>query len=185
MKEFVYDFVESLKISPNTTQVRVILFNDVAWVAFNLSTFSEKAPLLEEIDSLTYVKGYTNTADALCLLLEEGFTVENGARLSEDDVFSIAVVVTDGVSNKNSNGCDNETAVEVAESIHNSSYPILVFPIGVTDKANEEELLAIASKPEYVTYLEEFSESAFGAARDEQLYELCTKSKPFKLYFKI
>ena len=119
MKEFVYDFVESLNIAPNTTQVGVILFNDVAWVAFNLSTFSEKTPLLEEIDSLTYVKGYTNTADALCLLLEEGFTVENGARLSEDDVFSIAIVITDGVSNRNSSRCDNETAIEFAESIHN------------------------------------------------------------------
>ena len=53
-----------------------------------------------------------------------------------------------------------------------------MFSIGITDEVNKEELLVIASKEEYITYLEDFSESAFAAARDDQLYELCTKSKP-------
>ena len=178
MKRFVRDFANSLEIAPNATQVGVIVFNDMAWVAFNLSTFSTKPPLLAEIDSITYNKGYTNTADALCLLLQEGFTEENGARLTDDNVFGIAIVITDGVSNRNSSRCDNATTNEVAEIIHNSSHNILVFSIGITDEVNKEELLVIASKEEYITYLEDFSESAFAAARDDQLYELCTKSKP-------
>ena len=177
MRSFVHDFADSLDIGPNETQVGVILYNDNAWVAFNLSTFSEKAPLLAAIIDLQYRKGYTNTADALCLLMEEGFSEENGARLTAADVFSIAIVITDGVSNRNSSRCDNATTDEVAESIHNSSHPILLFAVGVTDDVNEQELLTITSREEYVTYLEDFSESAFGAARDEQLYDLCTKSE--------
>ena len=147
-------------------------------MAFNLSTFSDnKTALLEEIESITYDSGYTNIADALCLLLKEGFTVESGARLSEDDVLSIAILITDGQSMLNSTRCDDATTLEVAESIHNSPHPILIFPIGVTDNVNEEQLLTIARKEEYVTYLQDFSGSEYLAAQDKQLYELCTKSK--------
>jgi uncharacterized protein YegL len=176
MKNFIRDFADRLDIGPNATQVGVILFNEAAWVGFHLSTFSEKAPLIAGINDLRYDRGYTNTADALCLLLEEGFSEENGARLTAADVFSIAIVITDGVSNRNSSRCDNATTYDAAKAVHNSSHRILVFAIGITDGVNEQELLAIASKEEYVTYLEDFNESAFGTARDEQLYDLCTKS---------
>ena len=177
MKFFIRDFADSLDIGPSATQVGVILFNEAAWVGFHLNTFSEKAPLISGINDLRYNRGYTNTADALCLLLQEGFSEENGARLTAAEVFSIAIVITDGVSNRNSTRCDNATTYDAAEAVHNSSHGILLFAIGITDEVNEEELLAIASKKEYVTYLEEFSEFGFGAARDEQLYNLCTKSK--------
>ena len=184
MKQFVYDFVEGVDIAPNSTQVGVILFSDIAWTVFSLNTYAKKEPLLDAIDDIPFLRGYTNTADALCLLLEEGFTEANGARLSDDDVFHIAIVITDGVSNRNSSRCGNATVLQAAQSVHNFSHSILVFSIGVTDGVNEDELHAIATKDEYVTYLEDFSESSFGGARDNQFYELCTKSM-HKLYIYI
>ena len=176
VQDFVSTFVNDLDISSNQTQVGVIVFSDIAEVVFNLSTYTDKVQLQQGITTIPYIRGYTNTADGLCLLLEEGYTEENGARLSSDDVFRIAVVITDGQSNRNSSRCGNSTTFEVAEAVHNLSYPILVFVVGVTNEVNDEELLAIATKEDYIMHLDDFSQSGFEGASDEQLYELCTKS---------
>ena len=107
----------------------------------------------------------------------EGFTEKNGARLSQDDVFRLAVVMTDGMSNELSPRCNRSSTIEMAERVHNFSHPILVFSIGVTDNVNDEELEAIASREEYVTYLANFNQILFRETTDEQTYELCVKSK--------
>lgn len=177
MKRFVSNYVDSLAVSPNSTQVGVIVFNDTAWVAFHLNTFSTKSSLLTEIDDIPYHKGYTNTADALCLMLEEGFSEPNGARLTEDEVISLAVVITDGESNRNSSRCNNATTHEVIEMVHESPHSITLFAVGITDEVNEQELLAIASKEDYYTFMEDFVDSEFIETRDEQLYDLCTKGE--------
>ena len=143
---------------------------------FNLSTYSDKESLLKGIESIQFRGGNTNIADGLCLLLE-GFKKENGARLSEGDVFRLAVVMTDGQSNEVSERCNYSTTLEVAEKVHNFSHPILVFAIGVTDNINEEELTAIATKEEYITYLDNFDERFFRETSDEQTYQLCVKSE--------
>ena len=143
---------------------------------FNLSTYSDKESLLEGIESIAYRGGNTNIADGLCLLLE-GFKEENGARLSAGDVFRLAIVMTDGRSNEVSQRCNDSSTFEVAEQVHNFSHPILVFAIGVTNNINEEELRAIATREEYITYLDNFDERLFRETSDEQTYELCVKSK--------
>jgi receptor-type tyrosine-protein phosphatase Q len=172
---FTLKFVENLNIGPTENQVGVILFNHLGIPIFNLSTYSDKESLLKGIESIEYRAGYTNIADGLCLLLE-GFREENGARLPEGDVFRLAVVMTDGQSNRESEQCNNGTTMDVAEKVHNFSHPILVFAIGVTDNINEEELTAIATKEEYITYLDNFDERFFRETSDEQTYELCVKS---------
>jgi collagen type VI alpha len=172
---FTLKFVENLNIGPTENQVGVILFNHLGIPIFNLSTYSDKESLLKGIESIEYRAGYTNIADGLCLLLE-GFREENGARLPEGDVFRLAVVMTDGQSNRLSEQCNNSTTEDVAEKVHNFSPPILVFAIGVTAHVNVSELKAIATHEEYIMYLGKFDENLLMEARDEQTYEFCVKS---------
>lgn len=174
---FTIAFVEQLDIGPDANQVAVILFGTIGYPIFNLSDYTDKESLLEAISNIRYMGGSTNTADGLCLMLE-GFSEENGARLSQDDVFRLAIVMTDGGSNGVAKSCYNgSTTLEVAEKVHNFSHPLLVFSIGVTNSVNEEELEAIASKEEYITYLRDFNESLFRETTDEQTYELCVKCR--------
>ena len=174
---FTYEFAKGLEIGPNENQIGVILFGTEGSVVFNLSTYSNKTSLLEGIRyNVIYTSGSTNTADGLCLLLEEGYTEENGARLSSDDVFRLAIVLTDGQSNRDSERCGFDT-LRAAEAVHNFSHSILVFAIGVTDSINDDELQAIASSENYITHLDNFDANLFREASDEQNYELCTRSK--------
>ena len=153
-----------------------MVYSSSARAAFNLNTYSEKEDVLRAIEEITYIAGGTNTADGLCLMLE-GFSEENGARLTEGNVFRLAVVMTDGHSSAESSRCGYGSTLEVAKMVHNFSHPIISFAIGVTSNVNEEELEAIASKKEYVTYLANFNDAVFRETSDEQTYELCEKSK--------
>ena len=143
-----------------------------------MSTYSIKEPLLRGIRNIAYDNaGSTNTADGLCLLLEEGYVEENGARLSSDDVFRLAIVLTDGQSNRDSERCDGYDTLQAAAAVHRFPHSILVFAIGVTDNVNDNELQAIASSEDYITHLASFDANLFREASDEQNYELCTRSK--------
>ena len=171
MIEFAYKFADSLEIGPTENQVGVITFSTIGRVVFNLNTYSDKIDVLDAINNIPYISGGTNTADGLRLLIEEGFTEENGARLSASNVYRLAIVMTDGRSN------DIFQTKEAARAVHSFYPPILVFAIGVTTFVNREELEAIATKDEYITFLSQFDESQFLETRDEQTYELCVKSK--------
>ena len=170
--EFAYKFAESLDIGPTENQVGVVIFGHYGQVVFNLSTYSEKMELLNAINnSIPYLHEYTNTGNGLHVLIEEGFTEESGARLSASNVYRLAIVMTDGHS------YDMLKTMEAAEAVHNFYPSILVFAIGVTNNINMEELEIIATRDEYITLLSDFDESGFVETRDEQMYELCVKSK--------
>lgn len=174
---FTYRFVDELDIDGTMeNQVGVIIFNYFAETIFNLSTFSDKGEILEAIASIPYSGGSTNTAEGLCLMLED-FGEDRGARVSEDNVFRLAIVLTDGHSNRDSPRCNHSTTIEVAEMVHNYSDPITVFAIGVTNNVNQVELEAIASRNEYITHLANFSGILFRRTVDEQTYELCEKGE--------
>lgn len=177
---FTYKFVTELDIGPTESQVGVVKYSTSAEIVFNLSTYLKKEDVLDAIDKIPYNGGQTNTADALCLVLES-FSEMNGARLSEGNVFRLAVVLTDGHSNVVVTDCNYTSTIEAAEAVHNSSYNILVFAIGVTGGVDDKELKAIASRDDYITYLENFDEYLFRDTSDEQTYELCERGKLKKL----
>ena len=178
---FTYKFVDQLDIGPTENQVGVVIYGHRGQTIFSLNDYSDKGEMLKAIDNIHYKgESTTNTADGLCLMLR-GFSEKNGARLSEDNVFRLAVVMTDGHSNTVESDCNYTTTIEAAEAVHNFSHPILVFAIGVTDNVNDEELKAIASRDDYITYLENFNEYLFRETSDEQTYELCEKGKCSKM----
>ena len=176
VKNFAYNFVSELDIGPTENQVGVVIYSSSVITIFHLNSFSDKEDILQVIEAIPYINGGTNTADGLCQMLEE-FSEENGARLSESNVFRLAIVMTDGRSSGSSARCGYKSTLEVAEMVHNFTHPIITFAIGVTSSINRYELQAIASKSEYVIYQENFNADVFKETRDEQTYELCEKSK--------
>lgn len=169
--EFTHNFAEGLEIGPMENQIGVILFSFSGSIALNLNTRSNKTELLNAINNIRYTGGGTNTADALRVLIEEGFTEENGARLSANNIYRLAIVLTDGQSN------DFTATVEAAERVHNFQPPILVFAIGVTNSVNNDELGTIATRPDNIVLLSNFNPDLFRETTDEQMYELCERSK--------
>jgi len=119
-KEFVAEIVESFDISPDKTHVGMIVFSSNAWIEFNLDTYSDKDSLRSGILNTNYVDGGTNTAAALNLMLDAGFSTENGARR---DGIQIGIVITDGRSN------DLAATADSAMKVHQQR--IYMFAIGI------------------------------------------------------
>ena len=180
IKQFTIDFVNSLTIGPNDTQVGLILFGSTAHVEFYLNSYSTKESILDAIQNLIYREGYTNTADGLCKLVSEGYTTQNGARLSSASVFRLAIVMTDGRSNEVSSDCFFQSTFEAAEAVHKFEPSILVYVIGVTDNVDFQELAAIATRPEYISSISSFNSHLLQEIQEQQTYDLCYEGIPNK-----
>lgn len=178
MKMFTRDFVNSLKIGPSDNQVGVILFDNTAAVQFYLNSYSTKENILTAIESLFYQSGDTNTADGLCKLINNGYTTKNGARLSSAGVFRVAVVMTDGRSNRVSYDCSSNNTFELAKAVHRFEPSILVYVVGVTNNVDYQELAAIATKPDYVSNIISFDQLRLREIQEKQKYDLCNKGRP-------
>ena len=177
VKNFTKDFVRRVKIGPNDTQVGVITFSDYATLHFYLNEYQEKKELLEAIDDLPYEKGSTNTAEAICMLIQDGFNEMNGARPPSGTVFRVVVVVTDGISNRNSTiaKCKNWNTMQAAQALHKANQSVLVYVVGVTDNVDDNELKAIASSEDHVEHLDNFNIELFQETKEERTYEMCEK----------
>ena len=178
VRQFEYDFVSQLDVGPQDNQVGTIIFSSGASVLFNLNTYENKSDILSAIQNIPYPSGSTNTPDGLCKLVRYGFTEENGARETSAAVFRVAIVMTDGQSNEESTECQWDT-LQAAEAVHELRPTILVYVIGVTDNVNQQELEAIATSPEYVTYLNSFDRNIIQEAQEEHIYEVCKKGNAF------
>ena len=82
--------------------------------------------------------------------------------------------MTDGRSNEQSSECQWDT-IQAAEAVHRLSPPVLVYVIGVTDSINEQELEAIATDREDITYLASFNSHILQTAQEDHLDEVCEK----------
>ena len=176
VRKFEHDFVLNMDIGQNDNQIGTIVFSNVAQVIFSLNTYHNQSQMLNAIQNIPYPNGGTNTPDGLCKLIRYGFTEQNGARPPSASVFRVAVVMTDGKSNEQSQECNWDTQ-QAAEALHQMTPPVLVFVIGVTSSVNQQELEAIASSPKYVTHLESFDGSILQEAQEEHIYEICKTGK--------
>ncbi len=100
-------------------------------------------------------------------MLEVGFSEEAGARVNDNTVFSIGIVLTDGHSNT------GEPLVNVTADVHAARPPILVYAIGVGAGVNSDELNIIASEPGFIDYLQSFDPALFQQSQEQRTYELC------------
>jgi receptor-type tyrosine-protein phosphatase Q len=168
MKQFVNDTVNEFDIGPDDTQVGVISYSSSAVGQFYLNTYHEKSSLLTAINYLPYSGGNTNTAAAIDLLHQSGFTSTNGGRPESQAIPRVGVVITDGYSSSYS------ATVAAAQSAHDNG--ITLFAIGIGSNVNSDELDAIASDPSYVSTITGFDSSQFDALQTTITNEACTTS---------
>ncbi len=166
---FVHNFVSQLAIGPDANQVGVIIFGNQEEIVFNLSTYSNKSNLLQAIDAVPYLSEYTNTGDALRTMGDVGFSSEAGARVNDNTIFRIAIVLTDGQANR------GERLESVTAHVHGIDPPILVYAIGVGTGYNITELKLIASEPGFIDLLQSFDDTLFQQSQEERTYEICFK----------
>lgn len=148
VRMFVHSIVSGLDVGQNRVRVGVVLYNDKPEALVYLNTFKNKQNLLNFIQILPYVGGGTKTGAALNFTLQSVFTKESGSR-TNTGVQQVAVVITDGES--------QDSVREAAASLRRSG--VIVYSVGV-DKANETELIQIASHPpkEHVFIVKSFAE---------------------------
>ena len=172
VRQFEYDFVNKMEIGPNDNQIGTIVFSGEAQMQFSLNTYQSKSDLLSAIQTIAYPGGSTNTPDGLCKLVRYGFIEQNGARPTSAAIFRVAIVMTDGRSNKDSQECGWNT-IQAAEAVHNLKPSVLVYAIGVTSSVNDQELQAIASSTSDITYLDSFNENLLQEAQEDHIDQVC------------
>ena len=166
MKQFVRNTVDEFNIGADQTQVGVISYSGSARVRFYLNSYHDKSALLTAIDNLPYSGGTTDTAGAIDLLRQQGFTEANGGRPQTQAIPRVAVVITDGRSNSYS------ATITAAQNAHDED--ITIFAVGIGSNVNINELNAIASDPSYVSTITGFDTSQFDALQTIIINEACT-----------
>jgi len=163
--DLVADIVRSLEIGPDEGQVAVIRFDDSAALIFGLTAHDNQADLLTAIDNIQYTGGGTDTADALNLLVSDGFS---GARPTVQGIPRVAIVVTDGQSN------DLTATMMAAAAVHTTRPTITVFGAGI-DNFNLNELQVIASSPSsrFVITIPNFNNEEVERLMQALLQEAC------------
>ncbi|XP_022079888.1 integrin alpha-11-like isoform X2 [Acanthaster planci] len=149
-KSFVSNVVDAFEIGADQTRVGVIKYSSSVTVEFHLITYSSKALLKQAIGNIQYIGGGTQTVAALDVMESQAFLIENGARPDFNAVSRAAVVITDGQSQ------GPEAVAVPADRAREKG--ITMFAIGVTNNVNNDELNAIANKPNdfYVFHVSNF-----------------------------
>jgi len=155
-----------LDIGPRESLAGVIQFSTSFRIEFNLLEYTDRTSLLTALNpNLHYIRGYTNTAGALDLLLTSAQNGSMGLRLNHPH---IAIVITDGKSNIN----ENET-IPNAQRVHASNIFQQVYAVGVGN-FDAVELNAIASDPSLVLSTRDFNSTAIKQLQQELSQRLCT-----------
>lgn len=151
--KFIHDFVDKLDISPTASQVAAVSFGIKARLDFNFKKFTTKAPMLAAINNIPYMRSYTNTSGGIRWAIEKVFTTAGGDR---PDKPNIAIVITDGESNKDT--ADLKPAAKELQT--HTALGVSCFGIAVGPNVKESEIKDIASDPddEFVIKIENYNE---------------------------
>ena len=133
---------------------------------FGLSAYSTREDLTSAISVIPYYGYSTDTADALYLLVNEGFAT---ARSEIEGVPQIAIVVTDGQSS------DRRLTVTAAQALKQVE-TITTYAVGIGN-ANIEELETIASVrngEKLVRYISSFDLAELERLQEDLHAQACT-----------
>lgn len=136
MKEFVADLLENADVDSGHVRVGVLTYSTEVSVEFHLREYSRKTEVLAAISRIPYIRGNTNTADALRTIWSQMFTRYYGDR---SDAQNSAILITDGVSNMNTQRTLIEANTAKTRGIH-------IYSIGIALK-DTKEINAIATAP--------------------------------------
>lgn len=136
LENFLKNFLIRLPVGKDKVQVGLIQYSSYPSAGFPLSMYTDRNDLLKAVDSLRYMGGGTNTADALKYMREQAFSQTSGART---DVPRIGIVITNGHS---SNPTATTTEADKARSSN-----IGLIGVGVGSGLDLNELNNIADNP--------------------------------------
>ncbi|XP_048237149.1 uncharacterized protein LOC124110407 isoform X2 [Haliotis rufescens] len=134
---FVKSFLSTTSIDDGNVRVGVVTFNHRAHIQFHLNQYKTKKELFRAIDKIKYKKGATNTYAGLRTLRTKMFSKRRGDRRGAKNV---ALVITDGLSNRNA-----KKTIPEAKAVRKAN--IQIYAIGIGLKKRTAELEGIASRP--------------------------------------
>ncbi|XP_078611542.1 uncharacterized protein LOC144881983 isoform X2 [Branchiostoma floridae x Branchiostoma japonicum] len=145
IKNFVAALVDRFQVGVLDAQIGVIRYSSAVIHEFHLNTHDNKADVLSDVSAMpTATTGGTNTAAALTYVASTMLLPSNGNRPDAPDV---VIVLTDGYSSSSVAG--------PAAVLHDMG--VQTFAIGVGACANSAQLTQIASCPDYIYRLPDFS----------------------------
>ena len=178
VRDYTYNFTQGLLAGDTNTRVGLILYSTSARVEIDLDSLSteevSEESVLGRISNLTYQRGWTNTPEGLCLLKTMPWR-------ESVSILRIAIVLTDGKSNRFSATCMNEqgsvgTVNSTAEEVHSLVPPVTVLAVGVANFV-QSELDIIATSPDLVDTLSSFDYRLLLQNQFSRTYFICFKGK--------
>lgn len=173
VRDYTYNFTENLLSGTSGKRVGIILYGTSAHVAVGLQFLNNnsKEALLNRIANLTYLREWTNTPEGLCLLKTMNWR-------DTISTLRLAVVLTDGQSNRESINCGNgtNTLESTSREIHDRAPEIIVSAVGVANYV-ESELELIATRNDTVDMLRSFDPNLLEQNQYYRSYSACFKGK--------
>lgn len=171
VRNYLHAYTEGLLSNDSNSRVGVIRFSSSAQVEIALDSTRGPQVLLQQIATLRYIGGGTNTAEGLCLLKTMPWR-------RSASVLRVAVVLTDGRSSGLSSRCRQRggTLSSTAAEVHGLHPPVTVFAVGVGNY-NPVELNIIATSPRLVDELNSFDAQLLLQNQRSRTYSICFKGK--------
>ena len=166
MKKFIVNITASFEISANTTRVGIIQFSDTANIVIPLGSINKVQELTTAIINIAYIGNGTRSDIALDLVPAVSFPY---ARINEG-LPCVAILLTYSKSS------DSTLTAQAAARVHDAN--IQVYSVGIGSSIDEYELFDIASNPNYVYKIANFSSESFAVELRPLQLTACT-SKPF------
>lgn len=126
-------------------KVGCVTFSTDAYLEFYLNAYTTREALQQRLNTLYYAGGLTNLGAGMDLARTSLFNGQNGDRSSARN---LAIVITDGVPTVN-----EALTLTYADQLKQVAE---IITVGVTDRVNEAELIAIASQPSYYVPVQNF-----------------------------
>lgn len=145
-RRFLITLINSLTIDNGDVRVGAVQFSDRARLEFYLNRYRSQSEIIGNINTMTYIKGETNIAEALRLTREQIFRPSNGDRTG---VRNVALVITDANSN-----VEAFRTIPEADLLKASSAIIISVGVGLIDL---DELTRIASRPGLVLQVDDYA----------------------------
>lgn len=135
--QFIRHLADSLNIGTDGVRIGLVVFSLHAENHFYLNQYFDKPSLDTAILNTPYFHSFTNTSGGLYRMMHEQFTAERGDRA---DVPNIAVLITDGIANK-----DEQLTLPYAEEAIARGIHMMV--VGITSAVDMAQIKAMSSPP--------------------------------------
>ncbi|XP_066266326.1 cartilage matrix protein-like [Branchiostoma lanceolatum] len=137
LKGFVKRLTTQFEFGQDATRLGILQYSTDVKTVFSLNSYGTLDDINTAIDGMMYKGGGTNTHLALYELVNNAFSLQNGARPTASKV---AVIITDGKS--------SQSITRAVQEVKTAG--IIVYAMGVGSGADQSELQEIASSSDRV-----------------------------------